>query len=246
MSLLAVILLVGIVVFATHALEAVTGFGCTVLAFPFVIAITGDIVLAKVVLSVLAWVLAVYIVATNFREVEWKQFAVIALLAGVGMPLGIYVFRSFDSALLTKLLGGFIVMSAAVQLWKVFYARQAASGRKGWTGYLYLLLGGVVHGAFATGGPLIVLYSAQAIPRKGAFRATMCMVWATLNSVLMIQYLATGEITRTAAVDIAAMLPFLAAGIVAGEVIHKKVNETTFKKVVFSTLLIVGIIMVAL
>ncbi len=35
------ILLSGLTVFVTHALEAVTGFGCTVLALPFVTALIG-------------------------------------------------------------------------------------------------------------------------------------------------------------------------------------------------------------
>jgi len=41
-----------------------------------------------------------------------------------------------------------------------------------------------------------------------------------------------------------AMLPFLCLGIIAGEIIHNKVNARTFSLIVFSMLLLTGIIMI--
>ena len=47
-----ILLLAGLVVFVTHTLESVTGFGCTALAFPFVILLMKDLERAKIVLSI--------------------------------------------------------------------------------------------------------------------------------------------------------------------------------------------------
>ena len=161
------LLLLSLIVFVTHGLEAVTGFGCTVLAFPFVIAVTGDIVFSKIILTILAWVLALFFVITNFKKINWRQFILIAALAGVGIPVGILAFKNLNSALLTKILGGFIVLSAGIQIYKLYFQTTVQKFLQ--SVHLYLILGGVVHGAFATGGPLIVLYSTKSLSTRESF-----------------------------------------------------------------------------
>jgi len=244
MPLVEMLLLVGLVVFITHTLEAITGFGCTVLAFPFVIALMGDLERAKIVLSILAWVLALYFVITKFRQIYWKQFGIIVLLAGIGMPAGMWLFKGLDPTLLKKILGLFIILSAAIQLYKIFISSSRIYTLPNFAGYLFLLAGGIVHGAFAVGGPLIVLYSSRKILDKGRFRATMCLLWTTLNTVLIFQYFLEKKLNPAIGRDLLFLIPFLIAGIIAGEIIHNKVNEILFKKIVFISLFLVGITMV--
>ena len=148
-----------------------------------------------------------------------------------------------NAVLLTKVLGVFIILSATVQLYKSFVPATGTNSLPKWLGYTFLFSGGIVHGAFAVGGPLIVLYSSKKIVDKGQFRATMCLLWTTLNTVLMIQYLLEGKLTLAIGYDILFLLPFLAAGIFAGEAIHNKVSEILFKKIVFASLLLVGVTM---
>jgi len=238
------LLLVGLIVFVTCTLEAVTGFGCTVLAFPFVILLIKDLEHVKIVLSILALVLAAYFVLTKFGKINWKQFGIIILLAGLGMPVGMLVFKSFDAVILKKALGIFIVLSAAIQLYRCYSPSATNRSLPGIAGYLFLFTGGIVHGAFAVGGPLIVLYSAGKIPEKGQFRATMCLLWTTLNTVLLFQYLFEKKLNLVITRDLLVLLPFLILGIFAGEAIHNKVNETLFKKIVFVSLLLVGGVMI--
>ena len=241
--MLEILLLVGLVVFITHTLEAITGFGCTVLAFPFVILLMKDLERAKIVLSILAWVLAAYFVFAKFGSIHWKQFGIILLFAGLGMPIGMLMFKSLDAAILKKALGIFIMISAAIQLYKSFVPATRTRSLPDFIGYIFLFAGGIVHGAFAVGGPLVVLYSAGKIPDKGQFRATMCLLWTTLNTVLMFQFLVEKKLSLEIGRDLLILLPFLICGIFAGEAIHRKVNEALFKKIVFASLLLVGGVM---
>jgi uncharacterized protein len=243
MSLILVLSLVGFIVFVTHTLEAITGFGCTVLAFPFVIAIMGDLELAKIVLSVLAWVLAGYFVVTKFKSIHWKQFGIILLFAGLGLPIGMLLFKNLDAIILKKILGIFIVISAGIQLFKIYFSDRKIGSVPGIFNYVFLFLGGIVHGAFAVGGPLIVLYSAKKITDKGQFRATMCLLWTTLNTILMVQYFFEKKLTATVGFDLLFLLPFLIGGIILGEIIHTRVSEDLFKKIIFNSLLLVGLTM---
>ena len=244
MLVVEILLLVGLIVFITHTVEAVTGFGCTVLAFPFVIALMGDLEQAKIVLTALAWVLVFYFVVTKFKHIQWKKFRTTLLLSVLGMPAGMLLFKSLDAGMLKMILGVFIVISAAIQLYKSFVPVAGTARLPKLIGYTFLFAGGIFHGAFAVGGPLIVLYSTRKIPDKGQFRATMCLLWLCLNTVLIFQYIIERKLTFTIGCEFLFLLPFLVAGIFAGEAIHNKVSEILFKKIVFSILLLVGIIMV--
>ena len=244
MSVVEVLFLVGIVVLITHTLEAITGFGCTILAFPFVVFLMDDLERAKIVLSVLAWLLALYFVVTKFKQINWRQFGIIFLMAGMGLPIGMFIFKHLNAELLTLLLGWFIIFSAIVQLWKCFMPSKKGLKLPRFVSYLFLFSGGIVHGAFAVGGPLVVLYSAENITDKSQFRVTMCLLWATLNSILIGQYLLDNSLTLSMGYDVLCLLPFLIIGILLGEKIHNKVSESIFRKIIFSSLLLVGIAMV--
>jgi uncharacterized membrane protein YfcA len=237
------ILLAGLVVLVTHALEAITGFGCTVLALPFVTALFG-LKTGVMVLTVLAWILAVYIAVTKRRDIEWKAFGVIIAFVLAGLPIGMYLFRAVDPAPLRKLLAGFIILASSIQLLAHFAPRLVTGRLPRPLGFLLLFLGGVVHGMFSSGGPLVVLYASKALPDKGKFRATLCLLWATLNTILIATYIATSAITAETATRTGLMLPFLAAGIVVGEWAHRRVKPGIFKLIVFSMLLVTGIIMI--
>lgn len=84
-------LLVGAIVLVTHGLESITGFGCTVLALPFIAMVLG-IRTAVPLLVVLAWFLAGYIVIRSRRAIQGRVFLFILLHAAIGLPLGIWLF----------------------------------------------------------------------------------------------------------------------------------------------------------
>ena len=110
--------------------------------------------------------------------------------------------------------------------------------------WLLLFIGGIVHGAFATGGPLVVLYASKALPDKGNFRSTLTLLWTTLNSVLIVQFIMQGKFTADSGLQLGIMAPFLVAGIVAGEIVHHRVDSDLFAKIVFAMLFVTGIVMV--
>ena len=244
------IVLAGLIVIITHALETITGFGCTVLAMPFMVELIG-LQKAKILLSTLALLLALYIVVTKYKKINIKEFGIIILFVGLGMPLGLYLFKTFDPFWLKKALAVFIVISSVIQMKLLFFAKaeKQIPARRTWKDtfyYILLFLGGIVHGAFASGGPLVVLYAARRLKDKGQFRATLCLLWTTLNTILFITYVHDKAITGESGTGILYMLPFLIGGIIIGELIHNKVNALIFKKIVFITLFFVGIIMLFL
>lgn len=239
------ILLSGLVIFITHTLEAVTGFGCAVLAMPFVTALLG-LRMGVMVITVLAWILALYFAVVKFKDIDWKQYAIITGFMLLGLPIGMYLFRSVDSSSLKMVLALFILAVSAYQLYRLGTNKETKAPLKARAAlpyYLLLIGGGIIHGIFSSGGPLVVLYASRQLQQKGTFRATLCLLWTTLNTIIIATYLIEGSFTAPIAKTTALLVPFVLAGIVAGEKIHDKVNERMFSLIVFGMLFLTAIFM---
>ncbi len=239
------IFLSGLVVFITHTLEAVTGFGCSVLAMPFVTALLG-MRMGVMVITVLAWILALYFAVAKFRQIDWKQYGIITGFMLLGLPIGMYLFRMIDSSNLKMILAIFILAVSAYQLYRLGRNKEIKAPLKARSAlpyYLLLIVGGIIHGIFSSGGPLVVLYASRQLQDKGKFRATLCLLWTTLNTIIIITYLIEGSFTVPIAKTTALLVPFVLAGIAAGENIHDKVNERTFSLIVFGMLFLTAIFM---
>jgi uncharacterized membrane protein YfcA len=239
----------GIIFFITYTLEVITGFGGAVLAMPFVTSLIGMREGVMVITS-LGWALALYIAITNWKKINWPQFFRICGSMLIGLPLGMYLFRKFDVNFLKHFLAVFIV---SVSLWhlamRLFIKKPNASNspenspQKGWKliPYFFVLVaGGIVHGMLSIGGPLLVIYASKALPEKGAFRSTLCLLWSVLNTVIIAMYFIERSYTVQAAGTIGIITPFVVLGIVLGEKIHTRLNEQFFSILVFAMLLVTG------
>ncbi len=246
------LILSGFVVLITHALEAITGFGCTVIAVPFVTALLG-MKQGIMVVTILAWLLALYIVITNFKYVKFKHTLLILALMIPTLPVGMYIFRYVDPVLFKKGLAIFIVFISILNLYKLLKKgnkeeiQTALSTKDKVVSVIALLVGGIVHGAISSGGPLVVIYATKALKDKKEFRATLCSVWLSLNTIIIASYFFNNSgFTTTTFKNTLTQLPFLLVGIIVGEIVHNKVNARTFSIIVFSLLLLTGIFMFAL
>ena len=110
------LILSGFVVLITHALEAITGFGCTVIAVPFVTALLG-LKQGIMIVTILAWLLALYIIATNFKHIKFKNTLLILSLMIPTLPIGMYLFRYVDPVLFKKGLAIFIVFVSILNIY---------------------------------------------------------------------------------------------------------------------------------
>ena len=234
-------LLLGVVVLLTHFLEGITGFGCTVLALPFAIMLVGTRQ-AVPVLLVLALLLAVYIVWIDRKHIVWREFFKIVLLVGIGLPFGIFTFGYVDERVLRWILGVFMVVVALRGLLS-FVVNLNESRLPKWGHSLLLVIGGFIHGVFSSGGPMVVIYARKALPGKSHFRATISLLWLSLNSIMLAQGVIFGRMTPEIWRIIGVCLPFLALGAWAGNLAHRHIKDHYFSQIVYGVLLVAGLFM---
>jgi uncharacterized membrane protein YfcA len=107
-----------------------------------------------------------------------------------------------------------------------------------------LLGAGVIHGVFATGGPLAVFVSARELPDKHAFRATLSALWVVMNALVVPRLVQVGAVTGETLGQSALLLVPLAAGTFVGERLHAALDERTFRVAVAALLVVAGGILV--
>lgn len=235
-------ILFGFVVLVTHFLEGITGFGCTVLALPFAIVLVG-INTAVPVLVVLGLLLCLYIVVISRKKIIWKEYIKILLFVGLGLPIGIILYKFLDEELLKMLLAIFMIVIAIRGLWVNIKKPTKEIHMPKFIMPIVLFLGGCFHGAFSSGGPLVVIYATKALPNKSEFRATMCMLWVTLNSIIFAQNIATGVMTIDIWKLLLISIPFLIVGAVLGNWAHHHIKDSHFTTVVYGVLMVSGVFM---
>lgn len=240
----AVVLLV-LIVFLAFFVEATLGFGATVVTVVLGIFLFPLHVLLPAFVP-LNLVLSLYLVGRYRRHVRWRLLLLrIVPLMGLGMPLGIFLFHSAGHRWLNVGFGAFVVVLSAIELLRLRRAEGSTHPLHTASRVALLVSGGVIHGAYATGGPMAVYVAGREIEDKGEFRSTLSALWFVLNAVLVVGYVVSGEIDRETARLSAYLLLPLAAGLAAGEWCHARVRVSLFRILVFALLLAAGAVLVA-
>lgn len=236
-------ILLGIVVLITHFLEGITGFGCTVLALPFAILFVG-LHSSVPVLVMLSFLLCLYIVIISYKDIIWKEYLKILLLVGLGLPIGMISNQYLDEKVLKFILAIFMVLVGSRGLWVGFRNENKQIKLPKFITIIILIFGGLFQGAFGSGGPLVVTYASKALPKKNNFRATLCMLWVTLNAIMVVQNISTGIITPDIWKLFLVLVPFLVVGAFLGNWAHHHIKDSHFTTVVYCVLVVSGIVMI--
>ena len=233
-------ILFGLFVFLAHVVASVTGFGSNVVGLPLVALVVG-LDEGKQSLIVLSSLMYVIIVARWHARIDWRQLGIMLGFATIGVPIGLYLYDLMPQRVAMILLGAFVAIVGLRNLLQLMPDTRAPR----WLARLLLVAGGVVHGAFTTGGPLLIVYADQTIKHKSVFRSTLSLLWLALNLILFLLWTwkhawaaATPRLTLVG-------LPFLIGGLVTGEFVHHRIDERGFRRAVSATLLLIGVLVIA-
>jgi len=102
-------------------------------------------------------------------------------------------------------------------------------------------MGGFIHGVFSSGGPLVVIYAKKALPDKSNFRATISLLWLTLNTVMLSQSVLSGRMTPEIWTMVGVCIPFFIVGALSGNWAHTHIKDKYFSQIVYVVLLISGL-----
>jgi len=234
-------ILLGLVILMSYTIEAVTGFGSLVIALAIgVLFFPLDQIMP--ILAALNICMTSVIAFKNRQNID-RPLLIKVILPGMflGAIVGFSSKDAIDDVLLKQLFGVLIIWFSARELWRMTHQHED-NPKPIWLTRMLTFFAGITHGLFASGGPLLVYAVAGTQIDKSRFRATMAFVWFSMNSFLTVAFLINGQLQPLLG-HVLWYLPLLVVAIKFGDVLHHKVNETTFRKAVYGLLLVTGCIL---
>lgn len=235
------VLAIGGVLMTAFAVETALGFGAGLIMVALGSFVLGDLNEILAIVVPLNLVMSTYLVA-RYREHIDRAFLLRRLLPLMllGMPLGFLASKYLDASILKRVFGVFVAGVAGLELYRLVKKVPAVPVSRPVETSL-LLLGGVIHGAFSTGGPMAVYVTSRILHDKSVYRATLSALWLVLGAVLLGTYVYDGRITVGTLTWTAAVSPGIVIGMVLGELLFRRVPPDVFRRIVFATLLLSGI-----
>lgn len=224
-----------ILVFSFNMIQTIGACAGSILAMPFAIALLGADS-ARVVVNAVGFVSFTYPLLRCHRAVNWRE----VLKIGVCMAIGVLLAQLMIDWLyqpVILLLYSILVIGAAL---RNFLMKKAVHLPK-LLDYPVLLAAGLIHGAFLSGGALLILYSMSHLRGKEEQRGTLSFIWMILNGYMLIQFIGQGAYTganlRLVAIG---LLPAL-AGVLLGDRLQKKLDGERFRLFTNCMVLIAGL-----
>ena len=234
-------LLLALFIFFAFTTEAMTGFGSIVIALSLgalflpIPEILPVLVPLNIVMSAtLSW--------RHRQHIHWPTlWRLILPLMVLGTLTGYGLRPWMGDQLLKNGFGLLVVWFSSRELWRMWKGIEMAP-HGAWWSRCWMFVAGITHGFFASGGPLLVYALSGLSLEKKVFRATLLLVWLSLNSLLTVVFLIDGTLLP-AAPRIGLLVPVVIAAILLGEWLHHRVNEERFRQAVFIVLWCTGLIL---
>lgn len=225
--------LIALVAFGT---EGAIGFGGTVIAA----SVGAQLIPLEELLPAfvpLNLALSAYLLARGWDAIAWRMLLVdIAPPVAIGAAAGLALFHLPAKGALALGFGVFVAGLAVLQL-----LRPADKPLPRIWQLVLIALGGVAHGLFGTGGPMIVYVTRRRLADKRAFRATLAVLWFVLNTALLVNFLSM-DLYRASTMDLGIALAIaIGPGLWLGERVHRALDATKFERVVWGLLLAAGL-----
>ncbi len=229
------------IVLLAFLVETTAGFGATVIA----VTLASHFVPLDVLLAVflpLNLVLSAGIAWNQRAHIDWEILRRhVAAVMLPSMAVGMALFELRERLVIRAVFATFVILLSLRELHRIRVGASLDGSPLPWGRRIAALVGaGLVHGIFASGGPLLVYVVGRELPDKARFRATLSTVWLGLNLIIQTRLLLAGSLNATSLRTSALLLVPLAAGIVLGDRLHRAVDARRFRIGVFSLLLFAG------
>lgn len=230
------LLLFGFLVFV-GVVKGTSGFGSGLLAVPVIV----QVIPTKHALAALTLTLWVGNLPILLMDgVEWsflREQRGMVVGAVVGVVVGLAGLAVVPVPVVYLLISGFILTflvldrTEAVVGWLA--ARRGAGTATGW-------IGGVVTGAFLTGGPVFVSYLHANRTAKTRFATTMALILFLMTTIRIGSLTSVGSFGSTEVVLGVGFLVPLAVGVVGGTRLRPRIPQRRFRRLIEGLLLVIA------
>ena len=188
-----------LIVVGAYTVQTATGFGSTLICVTFGAQLIGLEEVVRLVVPI-SFLQTGYIVLRHRDGIDWSLLLrrVLPLMA-LGMGLAFYLLTQVGGPWLGLAFGLIVLALSSRDLHRLCFGSTDLDRPIPRLASIAALFGaGVIHGIYASGGPMLVYALGREGLSKKGFRSTLSMVWILLNTILITRFVAAGDYHRKA------------------------------------------------
>jgi len=237
--------LLAVIAFGAAFAQGFSGFGYGILAMAALSLLTPGLERASVFITLTVTALTITLLLRSRRDVhiDWRQAAVLILGVLAGSPLGYwFVLRQGDMPICRLVFGAVLILFALNGLLKPHLKRHIPL----LLAPVFGVFSGLLSGAFASGGPPIVLYlyAQEDDPRRSVGTVQAVFLGASLYRLAIVGYGERGftaDLLRLAAI----MVPVVVLGTLVGYMAARKVSCRCFLLCAYTLIIVASVMNIA-
>jgi uncharacterized membrane protein YfcA len=226
------------ILLAASLIQGFFGFGFGIVAMSG-LTLTQDLVHAAGVVNITGILSIGWIAFQLRRHVLWRLALRMLPPLLLGVLVGVTALRHLDRQLMISLLGASVL---AISLWNLVRPRLAPveSPRLDRT---VALLGGLLGGAFNTGGPPIIIHLYRRPEHPEALKATILWLFLAISLSRLPVAAAQGLIDESIWTEAALAAPAVVGGAAAGVVLARRIQPDRFRRACWIALGLLGVVL---
>lgn len=235
-----------LVVLIAMTVNGVVGFASNVIALPILSAFM-DLSTAVTILAIISVTQSIALAIQNRKFILWKLVAKLTIINVLGMPIGMYLVNVLPEQK-TKLVLGCFVLFVAIR--QIYLELKAKAGEEDTqkpvhpANLIFVFLSGMVNGAFACGGPLLIIYLSKLRLPVEEYRAVNFAYSLVAMGLPAVQRIAMHQYVAPLTPYVAVGLAMVALSVVFSAVLIRKINKKQFMLLVNGALVLSGLLMV--
>ena len=227
----------GLVVLLAYWVRGMAGFGSGLIAVPLLTLMWPVTTVVPIVVA-LDYLGSASQGVKNVDRVAWREQLVLVPFMVVGVGGGLWLLAAVPTALLARILGGFVIAYAIYQMLPLSEPRGSRVAAT-YCGFL----GGLVGTLFGTGGPFYVIYLNLRGLDRTVFRATFAMNFLIDGGVRLAAFTGAGLFNRQALGYLLTAVPIAGAGLYVGGRLQTGLSQRAFLIVIRVLLLASGLVL---
>ena len=228
-----------LILIIAYTFRGITGFGSGLIATPL-FALFLPLTFVVPLISLLDLTASLTHMTHTRQHIAWKVILRAIPFAFIGVPLGLFILQSIDTAILVKALGAFIIIFAIYSLVSPKFKKSDSIIWPAFGGFFGSLIGAM----FGTGGPFYVFYFQLQQLDKTVFRATCAAVFLIDGLIRAAGFTFSGLYTSTVLLSIVYTLPIMLLSMYIGNHLHTNISQRSFQKAIGVFLIFSGIALI--
>jgi len=238
MSDVLLVSLVVLIVFISTLIRSTLGFGNALIAMPLLVLLIGVKEAAPLV-ALAGLLIALIMLIREWRDLAWKDTLVLLISSVLGLPLGLFLLEALPENIVQIILGLILISFGIYNLAGI----KLPVLENRYLAVPFGFLAGILGGAYNANGPPIVIYGVMRGWDKAAFRASLQGFFFVSSVMIVAGHGLSGFWTDQVLRAFSISIPVIVAAVLLGEWIAKKITQGNFNRVIYSFLILMGIMM---